>query len=101
MADRDFQNFSTVQSNLQPGPVTLTAAATLAPTTFLTLVSGTTALATITPPVTGTHMLAFSGTATNWAGTVTTGNILVASTPSQNKIQLLVYNPATGKYLPV
>jgi hypothetical protein len=101
MIPSDFQALSTVQSNVQPGPVTLTAAATLAPTTFLTIVTGTTALATITPPVNGTHMLAFAPSATNWAGTVTTGNILVATTPAQNKVQLLVYNPLTAKYYPV
>ena len=104
MPDLEFQNISTVQSNLQPKPVTIVAAATIAPTTFLTLVSGTTAVATITPPVTGAHMLAIVASATNFSGFVTTGNVLVASVTNSelwaNKVNLFVYNPATAKYHP-
>lgn len=44
------QNFSTVQTEQQPKPVTLAAAATLTPTTKLTFVTGTTQVANITPP---------------------------------------------------
>lgn len=102
--DLYFQNISTVQSKQQPGPVTVTAAATITPTTFLTIVSGTTAIATITPPVTGTHMLAIVISVTNFSGFLTTGNILVASitnsTMWQNKVNLFVYNPLTAKYHP-
>ena len=101
MPDLNFQNLSTVQSNLQPGPATITAAATIAPTTFLTVISGTTAVATITPPATGTHVLALMSTITNWAGTLTTGNVLTASTVAQNKAMLLVYNPTSAKYMVV
>lgn len=102
--DLNFQNISTVQNSLQPGPVTITAAATIAPTTFLTFITGTTAVATITPPVTGCHMLAIAATLTNFGGFVTTGNIIVASITNSiiwtNKITLLVYNPITAKYYP-
>lgn len=104
MSDLNFQDISTVQSGLQPKPVTITAAATIAPTTFLTFIAGTTAIATITPPVTGAHMLAIVATSTNWAGAVTTGNILVASitngTTWANRLNLFVYNPLTAKYYP-
>jgi hypothetical protein len=104
MPDLNFQDISTVQSGLQPKPVTITAAATIAPTTFLTFIAGTTAIATITPPVTGAHMLAIVATSTNWAGAVTTGNILVASVTNSelwaNKLSLFVYNPLNGKYYP-
>lgn len=104
MPDLDFQNISTVQSKLQPQPVTFTAAATIAPSTFLTFVAGVTAIATITPPVTGAHLLAIVLTSTNSAGFVTTGNILVASVTNselwQNKLNLFVYNPTNGKYYP-
>jgi len=104
MSDLNFQNISTVQNNIQPAPVTVTAAATIAPTTFLTIVSGTTAVATITPPVTGQHMLAIVAATTNFGGFVTTGNILVASltnsTVWNNRVSLFVYNPLTGKYYP-
>lgn len=102
--DLNFQNISTVQNKNQPAPVTITAAATIAPTTFLTIVAGVTAVATITPPVTGSHMLAIVMSSTNAAGFTTTGNILVASVTNselwQNKANLFVYNPLTAKYHP-
>lgn len=102
--DLNFANIDTAQSNIQPGPVTVTAAATIAPTTFVTFIAGTTALATITPPVSGQHLLAIIATSTNWAGAVTTGNILVASitngTTWANRLNLFVYNPLNGKYYP-
>ena len=105
MADLNFQDISTVQNNLQPTPVTITAATTIAPTTFLTKVSGTTAVATITPPVTGCHMLAIEAVTTNFSGFVTSGNIAFASLTNStfwaNKITLLVYNPLTAKYIPL
>jgi hypothetical protein len=104
MSDLLHQNIATVQSLQQPTPVSLTAAATIAPTTFLTILTGTTAIATITPPVTGTHMLAVISKTTNWEGAVTTGNILVASITNSvlwlDKVSLFVYNPITGKYHP-
>jgi hypothetical protein len=102
--DLNFQNMSTVQNNLQPAPVTVAAAATISPTTFLTIVTGTTAIATITPPVTGTHMLAIVASATNFSGFLTTGNILLASLTNStvwaNRVSLFVYNPLTAKYHP-
>lgn len=104
MSDLLHQNLSTVQSNEQPYPATFTAAATIAPQTFLTFLTGTTALATITPPVTGAHMLAIVSVTTNWAGAVTSGNILVASVTNsdlwQNKVNLFVYDPVSAKYYP-
>lgn len=82
-------------------PVTMAAATTIAPTTFITLLTGTTAVATITPPVSGQHMLCLiptdSGT-TN--ATVTTGNIAIASTFVKSKALLLCYDPGTAKYYP-
>jgi len=95
--DIDFQNLSSVQSGLQPGPRTIASAATIAPTTFMTVVSGTAAIVTITPPVTGAHMLVFVPSGA-WT-TTTAGNIdkalsaAVALTPI-----LFFYNPVTGKY---
>jgi hypothetical protein len=104
MSDLNHQNIATVQNNLQPQPVTVVAAATIAPTTFLTIVTGVTAVATITPPVTGAHMLAIVLAATNSAGFVTTGNVLVASVTNSelwaDKVNLFVYNPITAKYHP-
>lgn len=104
MSDALFQNISSVQSSLQPTPVTFVAAATIAPTTYVSFIAGTTALATITPPVTGQHSLVIIATSTNWAGAVTTGNIMVASVTNstlwEDKANLFVYDPATAKYYP-
>ena len=95
--DLNFQQISTVQNNLQPTPVTLTASTTIAPTTFLTILTGTTVIATITPPVTGCHMLAIiAGTTT--AAYTTSGNIVGATTASTTQPSLFIYNPVTGKY---
>ena len=99
MADLDFQQISTVQNNLQPKPVTLASAATVAPTTFLTLVTGTVAIATITPPVTGTHLLCMIFTTTTPVAFTTSGNILAVATPTTNLPVFLVYNPVTAKYI--
>ena len=97
MSDLLFQNISTVQSDKQPKPVTIATAATIAPTTFITFVTGSAAtVATITPPVSGAHMLCiiFSiGAALN-----VTGNILNAAVAVSNVPVLFFYNPITGKY---
>lgn len=93
-----FQNFSTVQSFQQPQPVTIASAATVAPTGFLTFLTGTTQLATITPPVTGTHMLALCFTNASPGAFLTTGNIHDAYTPVQNRPVFVVFDPVTAKY---
>ena len=97
MPDLDFQNFSTVQSNLQPTPTTIVGTATIAPTTLITVLTGTVVTATITPPLTGAHMLVLiyvSGTAT----TVVGSNIANAVVPAANTPVLAFYNPVTKKY---
>lgn len=94
--DLNHQNIGVPQSGLQPKPVTVTAAATIAPTTFLTVVSGNTAIATITPPVTGTHMLAIiPGTTT---GFTTGGNVSGGTTTVSGRVYLFVYNPVAATY---
>jgi hypothetical protein len=101
MSDLNFQNISTVQSGLQPTPATLASAATIAPSTFLTFLTGTTSIATITPPVSGSHMLCLVSTDSGTTNaTVTTGNIIKASTFVQNKALLMVYDPVGNKYYP-
>lgn len=97
MIDSLFQALSTVQSNQQPTPRTFAATTVITPDTFLTFITGSTAIATITPPVQGTHVLAFIFTATN--GTFnTTGNVKVAVAATQNVPVFLVFNPIEGKY---
>lgn len=100
-----YQSLSSVQGANQPSPVTITAAATIAPTTFLTIISGTTAVTTITPPILGTHMLAFRLATTNFGGFGSSGNISLASltnaTVWTNKVTLMVYDPISAKYHPI
>ena len=87
------------QGVLGPTTVTLASASTIAPTTPLTIVTGTTQLVTITPPLVGFHILylvfpdamgAFS----------TGGNILVAANPDVNIPVAMIYNPVVAKYYP-
>ena len=97
--ESDFQNLSTVQGVGQLGCRTIVAAATIAPTTFLTIVTGTTQLVNITPPLQGAHLLCFVFPDAMGAF-ATTGNILVGADPGVNILMFLVYNPKTGKYIP-
>jgi hypothetical protein len=96
MLPSDFQNLSTVQGANQPTPVTVTAAATIAPTGFVTFVTGNTPIATITPPIAGVHMLCIiPGTTTGFTtgGNVSGGTITVAS-----KAYLFIYDPISATY---
>lgn len=80
-------------------PVTIASANTIAPVGFLTILTGNTVVKTITAPVSHSHMLAvqFAGT----AGVDATGNVLTAKASVAGEVMLLVYNPATAKYIPV
>lgn len=98
MPDLQFQNISTVQSISQPAPVTIASAATVAPTTFLSFISGTVAIATITPPVTGPHLLCFVFTAATPTAYTTTGNVKTTTAPTQNVPNFLVYDPTSAFY---
>lgn len=90
------------QSDKNPLPVTIAAATTIAPTTFLTFVTGTTTVATITPPVAGAHMLALCFTTTTPGTVATTGNIAVGTTTIAQKVPVFfIYDPSTAKYYPV
>jgi hypothetical protein len=100
--DLNFQKLSTVQSgNMPDGPGvrTIASAATIVPTTFLTIITGTTQLVNITPPVTGVHVLAFLFPDAMGAFS-TAGNILTGVDPGVNIVVFMVYNPLTGKYAP-
>jgi len=99
MNESDFQALSTVQSIYQPKPVTLASANVLAPTAFLTVLTGNTVIKTITPPVLGVHMLAFLMAGV--AGVDATDNVAFAKATVAGEILLLVYNPVTAKYSPV
>lgn len=82
-----------------PKPVTLASANTIAPTGFFTVLTGNVVIKTITPPLTGLHMIALQFAGTN--GVDATGNIFAAFTSVVGQIGLFVYNPATAKYIAV
>lgn len=94
----NFQTLSSVQGSQSPQPVTMAAAATVAPTTRLTFLTGTTQLATVTPPVTGHHELILCFTDGSPGALLTSGNIKTAYTPIQNRPFALQYDPITAKY---
>jgi len=98
MSDLLSQNFSTVQSGLQPLPPTIASAATIAPTTKLTFLTGTTQVATITPPVSGYCELTLCFTNASPGAFLTTGNIQTAYQPIQNRPIDLCYDPSSGKW---
>lgn len=99
MSDALFQQLSSVQSNQQPAPVTIASTTTIAPSTFISLVTGTIDIATVTPFVTGQHMIVLIPTDATPGDLLTTGNILVGSTTvTQNVPLLLIYDPAQAKY---
>ncbi len=99
MPEVDYQLFSALQSPLMQKPQTIASAATIAPVSFLTVMTGNTAVVTITPPLSGLHMLAiqFAGV----AGVTAAGNILTAKASIAGMVILFIYNPNTAKYVPV
>ncbi len=99
MSDALFQNISTVQSNLQPGPTTVASTTVIAPQSYITLVSGTIDIATITPPVTGQHHLVLIPTDASPGDLLTTGNVLIGTTTMATNVPvLLYYNNVNAKY---
>lgn len=91
---------NTPQGIQNPTPVTMAAATTVAPTTLLTKLTGTTDVATITPPADGTHILILQWIDASPGDLLTTGNVLIGTTTiTQYSIVLAVYNPIVAKYL--
>ena len=85
-------------SQCAQNPPTIASAATIAPTTRLTFVTGTTQVATITPPITGYHELVLIFTNGAPGALLTTGNIKRAAAPAQNTPLVLRYDPSTALY---
>jgi hypothetical protein len=98
MSDLYHQDFGFVQSNLQPMPGTIASAATIAPTSLVSYVTGTVQIANITPPVTGAHHLYLIFTNAAPGTLLTSGNILTAVVPTQNIPTVLFYVPDQKKY---
>lgn len=99
ISDVDWQQLGTVQGPTTLRALTIASANVIAPSTFLTILTGNVVVKTITPPVLNGHMLAiqFAGV----AGVDNTGNVLTTTASIAGQIMLLVYNPNTGKYIPV
>ena len=100
MSDLLHQEFSTVQSLQQMGPQTIASAATIAPQSFLSYITGTTAIATIVPPVTGSCLLMFIPTGVLPAF-LTTGNIATAGVGAisvAGQAFFMIYDPKVGKW---
>jgi hypothetical protein len=92
-----FQQLSTVQNKGMPTPQTIASAATIAPTGFITFVSGAAAVVNITPPIDGQHFLVFIPTGA-WT-TTAAGNIVNALAANVANVPVLAfYNPITAKY---
>ena len=100
MIESDFQDLSTVNSKLQQKPRTIASTtAGISPTGYLTFVSGTAAIATITPPVDSMHQLCFIFTTTQSGQFPTTGNITATNTTAAANVpQFLIWDPLTRKY---
>jgi hypothetical protein len=98
MSDLNFQKFSTVQSDKQALPPTIASAATIAPSSKLTFVTGTVQLATITPPVSGYCEITLCFTDNAPGAFLTTGNIKTAYTPITNRPIDLCYDPVSAKW---
>lgn len=98
MSDLLYQNLGVAQSNKQPLPPTIASAATIAPTTRLTFVTGTVQIGNITPPTTGycEIVLIFTNAAPGLF--LTTGNIKTAYQPIQNRAVTLYFDPASNKW---
>ncbi|MBI3334385.1 hypothetical protein HYZ97_02775 [Candidatus Pacearchaeota archaeon] len=101
MSDLLHQQLSTVQSNLQPNPPTIAAAATISPTTLVTFITGTIAVNTLNPPVTGAHILIliFTNTAPGVIPVGTgVGQFKASVTPTQNIPVVCIFDPITQLY---
>lgn len=95
----EFQNFSTVQSESQPKPNTIASAATITPIGFLTFVTGTTQVATITPPIPGgLTLIALVFTDANPGAFLNSGNIESTKDPAQNELVLLCWDPVSAQW---
>lgn len=84
------------------GPA-IASAATIAPTTPIVHITGTTTITTITPPSrcgsSGVGCLVRLIPDGLWS-TGTTGNIAIASTAVVSRVLMMVYDPTTGKWYP-
>lgn len=94
-------SIATNQGSQNVKPNTIASTTTIAPSSFITFVSGTIDVATVTPPLEGQHMLCLIFTNATPGDLLTTGNVLVGSTTIvQNAPILLFYDPLGAEYYP-
>lgn len=93
MPDLLFENLSTVQSDKQQTPPTIASAATIAPTTKFTFITGTAQLQNITPPVSGYCEVTLCFITASPGLFLATGNIQIAYQPIINRPIDLCYDP--------
>jgi hypothetical protein len=91
-------NFAVNQGATTPTPPTIASAATIAPTTALTFITGTVQVGTITPPLAGYHQVVLCFTDGSPGAFLTSGNIKTAYQPIQNRPITLHYDPVSAKY---
>lgn len=91
-------NFTPNQSAAQPTPPTIASAATIAPTTAMTFITGTVQVATITPPLVGYHELTLVFTNAAPGAFLASSNIQRTGQPVQNVPVKLYYDPVSAKY---
>ena len=96
-----WQDFSSPHSEQQEKPVTIASATSIGTLvkTKLSIITGTTAIATITPPFPDAyHELVLVFTNANPGGVTTGGNIANAVDPAQYVPVLLFWNPLAQTY---
>lgn len=95
----NYQNFVPSQTDPAPAIGTLASAATIYPTTFITNVTGTTTISTVTPPLPGIHSLVLLFTNAAPGDISDSGNVLLgASNILENSPVALLWNPILKKY---
>lgn len=94
-----WNSFVPLQGTGTPAP-TLASAATIAPTTEVTFVSGTTTINTITPPPLFVGGGQITLIPTGLWSTGTSGNIAIATTGVVSKALIMTYDATTAKWYP-
>lgn len=90
----------TVPDNISAAIPTIASATTIAPTTPVIFVSGTTAIATITAPTGCTHSCSIKIIPTGVFATTTAGNISIVSTAVVSKALIMTYDATGSKWYP-
>lgn len=99
--ERDWQAIGGLGDSVWNVEETIASAATIAPTKRIVIVTGTTSIATITPPwdkFAGDITLIYTDASPG--ATVTTGNIQIATTVVRYKALTLTYSQILGKWFP-